>query len=68
MISICPFNDEPCRGPECPMLVSYECADGGFRFKLRYPGGRHGLGDYPSQSEQGEGGAAQCLTLWPRCG
>lgn len=32
MISICPMSGRPCRGPECPMLVSYERVDGGFRY------------------------------------
>lgn len=30
MISICPFSGKPCRGPECPLLVSYEQEGGRF--------------------------------------
>ena len=32
MISICPFSDRHCRGPACPLLVSYEQEGGRFLY------------------------------------
>lgn len=61
MISICPFNDEPCRGPECPMLVSYERADEGFRYycglNSAIPKGGTAWEITPAKANKGKGGA-----------